>query len=542
MRHAVEAGRLARGAGRIPRRLYAEASTSVDGLADLVTETDAQVRESWCSPTGGRPRAPATSLVDVVAAARRRRRRRASCSARRTWPRAERAELAAALRGRSPRSRGRGWSWRATWRWRSTAGPTACTWPPTTRGPARRSAAALGGGPVVPHASTSWSRRPGGGAAWATFSPVFASAVEAGVRARSWASTGWRPAAGPSPTLPVRGARGRRRRQRPAVRRRRGGGRRGDGRGDAAPTTPPRSSVGCVADDRPRRPGGGEGRATDDHAAGGADDRRVRLGRGRRHPDRPRDLRGPRRPRRQRDHRADRAEHGRASTACTCRPSTSCGAQLDAVLDDLPVAAVKTGMLATEEVVRAVAEVAAAGRLPNLVVDPVLVSSTGARLLDPGAERAYVDALFPHALVVTPNTREASALVGRHGRHRGRRRRGGPRDRAARSRAGWWSRAGTRSTSPAATRPAPTRSTWSSRPPPVRSPSCGPRGSTPATTTAPAARSPPPPPPCWPAGVPVPEALAGAKRFVHAGLVASAGWRLGAGHGPVGKLGAWPER
>jgi hydroxymethylpyrimidine/phosphomethylpyrimidine kinase len=40
-------------------------------------------------------------------------------------------------------------------------------------------------------------------------------------------------------------------------------------------------------------------------------------------------------------------------------------------------------------------------------------------------------------------------------------------------------------------------------------------------------------------GVPVPEALAGAKRFVHEGLVASAAWRLGDGHGPVGKLGAW---
>ena len=87
-------------------------------------------------------------------------------------------------------------------------------------------------------------------------------------------------------------------------------------------------------------------------------------------------------------------------------------AQLDAVLADLPVAAVKTGMLATEEVVLAVAEYAGAGRLPNLVVDPVLVSSTGARLLDPGAEAAYREALFPRALAVTPNTREAQALLG----------------------------------------------------------------------------------------------------------------------------------
>jgi hypothetical protein len=37
----------------------------------------------------------------------------------------------------------------------------------------------------------------------------------------------------------------------------------------------------------------------------------------------------------------------------------------------------------------------------------------------------------------------------------------------------------------------------------------------------------------------VPDALASAKRFVHEGLESSAGWRLGGGHGPVGKLGAW---
>src|SRR6266545_1509710 len=87
-------------------------------------------------------------------------------------------------------------------------------------------------------------------------------------------------------------------------------------------------------------------------------------------------------------------------------------AQLDAVLSDLRVAAVKTGMLANEDVIRRVADAAARGRLPNLVVDPVLVSSTGARLLDPGAEKAYIDALFPHALVATPNIREAEALLG----------------------------------------------------------------------------------------------------------------------------------
>jgi hydroxymethylpyrimidine/phosphomethylpyrimidine kinase len=88
-------------------------------------------------------------------------------------------------------------------------------------------------------------------------------------------------------------------------------------------------------------------------------------------------------------------------------------AQIEAVLDDLPVAAVKTGMLATVEIVRAVAKLAGAGRLPRLVVDPVMVASSGDRLLEPEAERRYVEELLPHAEVVTPNLREAEVLLGR---------------------------------------------------------------------------------------------------------------------------------
>lgn len=87
-------------------------------------------------------------------------------------------------------------------------------------------------------------------------------------------------------------------------------------------------------------------------------------------------------------------------------------AQVDAVLDDLPVAAVKTGMLATAEIVEAVAGLAAAGRLPWLVVDPVMVASSGARLLEADAERRYLEALLPHARVITPNLREAEVLLG----------------------------------------------------------------------------------------------------------------------------------
>ncbi|MEV4619360.1 bifunctional hydroxymethylpyrimidine kinase/phosphomethylpyrimidine kinase [Asanoa sp. NPDC049573] len=87
-------------------------------------------------------------------------------------------------------------------------------------------------------------------------------------------------------------------------------------------------------------------------------------------------------------------------------------AQIAAVLDDLPVRAVKTGMLATAATVEAVAALAVAGRLPHLVVDPVMVSSSGDRLLEPAAEAAYRDKLFPHAAVVTPNRREAEVLLG----------------------------------------------------------------------------------------------------------------------------------
>ncbi len=93
-------------------------------------------------------------------------------------------------------------------------------------------------------------------------------------------------------------------------------------------------------------------------------------------------------------------------------PSDFVASQLDSVLTDLDVAAVKTGMLANEEVIRLVAGRAAVGELPNLVVDPVMVASTGARLLDRGAEQAYVEALLPHARVATPNLREASVLLG----------------------------------------------------------------------------------------------------------------------------------
>ena len=83
-------------------------------------------------------------------------------------------------------------------------------------------------------------------------------------------------------------------------------------------------------------------------------------------------------------------------------------AQMEAVLEDFAVDAVKTGMLATTPVVEAVVD--AADRLPNLVVDPVMVAATGDRLLEREAESAY-EALIAEATLVTPNAEEAAVLT-----------------------------------------------------------------------------------------------------------------------------------
>nr|MDQ2838322.1 bifunctional hydroxymethylpyrimidine kinase/phosphomethylpyrimidine kinase [Actinomycetota bacterium] len=87
-------------------------------------------------------------------------------------------------------------------------------------------------------------------------------------------------------------------------------------------------------------------------------------------------------------------------------------AQLDALFADLAPAAVKTGMLFSEPIITAVAG-ALAGRQLALVLDPVMIASSGARLLRDDAVDALVGLLFPLATVVTPNLMEAQALTGR---------------------------------------------------------------------------------------------------------------------------------
>lgn len=84
-------------------------------------------------------------------------------------------------------------------------------------------------------------------------------------------------------------------------------------------------------------------------------------------------------------------------------------AQLEAVFSDLGVDAAKTGMLFSRRVIEAVADYWETHRVP-LVVDPVMVASSGAQLLEDAAVDALVTRLFPLATVVTPNLAEARAL------------------------------------------------------------------------------------------------------------------------------------
>jgi hydroxymethylpyrimidine/phosphomethylpyrimidine kinase len=92
-------------------------------------------------------------------------------------------------------------------------------------------------------------------------------------------------------------------------------------------------------------------------------------------------------------------------------------AQLEAVFDDIGVDAAKTGMLFSRELVETVANFLS-GRDVPLVVDPVMVASSGAKLLQDDAVETLVSRLFPLATVVTPNLPEAEALTGCQGSRR----------------------------------------------------------------------------------------------------------------------------
>jgi hydroxymethylpyrimidine kinase/phosphomethylpyrimidine kinase len=86
--------------------------------------------------------------------------------------------------------------------------------------------------------------------------------------------------------------------------------------------------------------------------------------------------------------------------------------QISACLDDIGADAAKTGMLCNAGVVHAVADTLQEKGIKNLVVDPVMISKHGNRLLDEDAEQAIMERILPLARIITPNLPEAEQLVG----------------------------------------------------------------------------------------------------------------------------------
>ncbi len=109
------------------------------------------------------------------------------------------------------------------------------------------------------------------------------------------------------------------------------------------------------------------------------------------------------------------AQNPRAVTAVHAVPPKFLRAQLEAVFAELPPRAVKTGMLFSARLIREVAgfwrALPAKGR-PALVVDPVMIATSGAKLLQPAAVKTLLKELLPLATLVTPNLDEAEILVG----------------------------------------------------------------------------------------------------------------------------------
>ncbi|WP_100446601.1 bifunctional hydroxymethylpyrimidine kinase/phosphomethylpyrimidine kinase [Glycomyces xiaoerkulensis] len=216
------------------------------------------------------------------------------------------------------------------------------------------------------------------------------------------------------------------------------------------------------------------------------------------------------------------AQNTRGVTAAHASPADLVRAQLDAVLDDFKVAAAKTGMLGSDEILELVAEYGTADRLPDLVVDPVMVAASGDSLFS-GDPAVYLGRLGPLATVLTPNLPEAEQLLGR--------RIDGPDDmrEAARALAAYGPRAVMVKGGHAEDAERSLDVLWSEGrmidldAPRVATKNGHGTGCTLAAAIA--ARI--------TLGHPLPQAVEGAKTYVTEALEASAEWRLGAGPGPV---------
>ncbi len=106
------------------------------------------------------------------------------------------------------------------------------------------------------------------------------------------------------------------------------------------------------------------------------------------------------------------AQNTRGVTAIHDVPPDIVSAQLDAVFSDLAVDAVKMGMLSNKAIIKAVARGLTRHRAKNIVLDPVMIATSGDRLLSPDAVDALRKEIIPYALLVTPNLPEAASLAG----------------------------------------------------------------------------------------------------------------------------------
>jgi hydroxymethylpyrimidine/phosphomethylpyrimidine kinase len=206
--------------------------------------------------------------------------------------------------------------------------------------------------------------------------------------------------------------------------------------------------------------------------------------------------------------------------------------QVETVLADFSIGAVKTGMLATAGIVSEVALLADAGALPLLVVDPVLVSSSGQQLMEPAGVSEYLEQLLPRALVATPNLRETAVLTGVSVEDLANlEARVAAAEQIRSSGAEWVVVKGGHLTGSAVdvvSGPHGTRILAGER---VDTPNDHGTGcSLSAAVAAQLAR-----------GATVPDALGAAKAFVTRALEGGAKWRLGAGHGPLDPFG-WSMR
>jgi hydroxymethylpyrimidine/phosphomethylpyrimidine kinase len=214
-------------------------------------------------------------------------------------------------------------------------------------------------------------------------------------------------------------------------------------------------------------------------------------------------------------------------------PAQFVAQQIEAVFDDLDVSAIKIGMLGSAATVASVATCLGKHRAPNVVLDPVMVSKSGAKLLADDAIEALKRELVPLALVITPNLPEAAALLGISEKEVA-----AEPERACRE----LSKLGARAvvlkgghaggdTSDDLLWDGRELLRFSAR----RTDTANTHGTGCTFSSAIAA--------FLARGATLPEAVGGAKDFVSAAIEAARDWRIGAGHGPVDHFHAlWPSQ